>query len=517
MEKPNQDPNRTPSAGEETAFKGSRIETDPVEPISAANGHPPNSSPEDDIPYEERALFAGVEADDDDELVTTDELIEPPSTARERGVENSPLSRLGFVAGALGAIVIVIWMLSGFFTGGGQQAQDTEEESPLPAESATTYGEDDRMRAELALIEQERAQPQQRLAETPQRPTPEAEEPAAEPTEPTSSPPTRVSQARPTPTPPRPAAAPPTRLSEPAASPATPSPPFQAEAVDPLEQWSRLSTAGASGAEVALVPEPEIPEPEGFGEQSAASMTLASDPQAISEPETRASSRQLPFPSDTVGDNPIPLPNEQTADTPTIRTVSQQRQNLGREFLVASSTPGARGIIQQHPVTSSDEVTGATENARRRQVAMGNSTAGKVIVPVVFAGGEVSARGRFAIEVSEPLIDIDGNVALEAGTVLITQLTEILDANILRQQVVAIVYRDAEGQVRQEAVEPGVLIIRGDDNQPLIAQVRNNESSSDLGQDLLVGTPIANRNRADLLVHLNVQAAPRSAGALCVR
>ena len=211
----------------------------------------PNSSPEDDIPYEERALFAGVEADDDDELVTTDELIKAPSNARERGVENSPLSRLGFVAGALGAIAIVIWMLSGFFTGGGQQAQDTEEGSPLPAESATTYGEDDRMRAELALIEQERAQPQQRLAETPQRPTPEAEEPAAEPT---PSPPTRVSQARPTPTPSRPAAAPPTRLSEPAASSATPSPPFQEEAVDPLEQWSRLSTAGASGAGVALVP-----------------------------------------------------------------------------------------------------------------------------------------------------------------------------------------------------------------------------------------------------------------------
>ena len=217
-------------------------------------------------------------------------------------------------------------------------------------------------------------------------------------------------------------------------------------------------------------------------------MTLASDPQAISEPETRISSGQRPFPLDTLGDNPIPLPNEQAADTPTIRTVSQQRQNPGREFLVASSTPGARGIIQQRPVTFSDEVTGATENARRRQVAMGTSTAGKVIVPVVFAGGEVSARGRFAIEVSEPLMDIDGNVALEAGTVLITQLTEILDTNTLRPQVVSIVYRDAEGQVLQEAVEPGVLIIRGDDNRPLIAQVRNDESSSDLGQDLLVGT-----------------------------
>jgi hypothetical protein len=69
------------------------------------------------------------------------------------------------------------------------------------------------------------------------------------------------------------------------------------------------------------------------------------------------------------------------------------------------------------------------------------SAPGTVIVPVVYAGGEVSGRGRFAIELTEPLRDIDGEVALAAGTVLITQLTEILDANILRQQVVAIVYR----------------------------------------------------------------------------
>lgn len=76
---------------------------------------------------------------------------------------------------------------------------------------------------------------------------------------------------------------------------------------------------------------------------------------------------------------------------------------------------------------------------------------------------------------------------MAAGTVLITQLTDILNGNILRQEVVAIVYTDAGGQVRQEAVEPGVLIIRGQDNNPLVADVRNDGGGSNLGNDLLVG------------------------------
>jgi len=143
-----------PFPGDEADFTGSRIETAPVEPATEANGHTTNGQGDDEIPYEERAQFAGVEADDDDQLVTTDELIEAPSSAADRGVENSPLTRLSFVGSALGAIALIIWMFSGFFTGGNQQAQESEAESPLPAESASAFGEDDRMRAELALIEQ---------------------------------------------------------------------------------------------------------------------------------------------------------------------------------------------------------------------------------------------------------------------------------------------------------------------------------------------------------------------------
>ena len=473
-----QDHQSRPFPGDEADFKGSRIETAPIEPDTEANGHATNGQGDDEIPYEERAQFAGVEADDDDQLVTTDELIEAPSSAADRGVENSPLTRLAFVGSALGAIALIIWIFSGFFTGGNQQAQETEAESPLPAESANTFGEDDQMRAELALIEQARSQPEQRLAETPQRPTSEDEgEAATEPAAPTTTTPTRVSQPAPTPPPARPAATPPP---EPAASPTVRSSSVAAEEeeIDPLERWSRLSEAGAAGAEVALVPEPEIEEPTGETEPTTGGSPISDRRNPGNDSEA------LPFPAATVGDDPVPLPDEGGISNKEAAPIA--RRNPSAEVRLASSSPGAAGIIQQRPVTP-DAAGEAAGPDQLQQVAIGESAPGTVIVPVVYAGGEVSGRGRFAIELTEPLRDINGEVALAAGTVLITQLTEILDANILRQQVVAIVYRDDQGQVRQEALEPGVLMVRGEDNRPLVAQVRNDDGGSDFGDDVLVG------------------------------
>ena len=159
-----------------------------------------------------------------------------------------------------------------------------------------------------------------------------------------------------------------------------------------------------------------------------------------------------------------------------------------REAQSAYTSPGAQGIIQQRSIPSTRETSTETPNTNAlQQVAIGTSTKGQVIVPVIYAGGDASAQGRFAIELVEPLMDINGDVALDAGTVLITQITEVLDANILRQQVVAIVYRDANNQVRQEAIAPGILVVRGEDNQPLVAEVHNDGNDSDLGEDLLVG------------------------------
>ena len=454
MENRNLDFNATSTFDEDAPFHGSRIETSPVAPDADPHGHRDGAN-DDEIPYEERAQFAGVEAETDDELVTTDELLTTPSTAAGRGVEQSPLMRMAFVGSLLGAISLIIWLMSGLFTGTQQQANDSQQDDLLPTESTQTFGEDDQMRAELALIEQERSQAEPQLAETP--PPPSESEPTDEDEAPDPAPaPTPTVQSSPPPAAPTPVAPPP------APSPTVMPPTEPHEDTDPLEQWSRLSKAGASGSNVALVPEPEIDAPGTVVSQETTDMADSSDSDIVS------------FPADTVGDDPVPLPN--------------QGGITRRETQTASSSPGAQGIIQQRSIPSTRETSTETTNTNaRQQVAIGSSTEGQVIVPVIYAGGEASAHGRFAIELVEPLTDINGDVALDAGTVLITQIAEVLDANILRQQVVAIVYRDANRQVRQEAISPGVLLVRGEDNRPLVAEVHNDGNDNDLGEDLLVG------------------------------
>ena len=455
MENRNPDFNVTSTLDEDVHFNGSRIETSPVAPSTDTNGHR-DGTDDDEIPYEERAQFAGVDAETDDELVTTDELLTTPSTAAGRGVEQSPLTRMAFVGGVLGAIALIIWLLSGLFTGSQQQANDAQQDDLLPTESTQTFGDDDRMRAELALIEQERSQAEPQLAETPPPPSENGETDADDEAVATTTTPTPAPTPAPPPAPP-PAAPPPS----PTVMPPTETP----EAPDPLEQWARLSKAGASGASVALVPEPEIDAP---------GTVVTQETTNVAPQEANPDSDTVPFPADTVGDDPVPLPN--------------QGGITRREAQSASTSPGAQGIIQQRSIPSTRETSTETPNTNAlQQVAIGTSTKGQVIVPVIYAGGDASAQGRFAIELVEPLMDINGDVALDAGTVLITQITEVLDANILRQQVVAIVYRDANNQVRQEAIAPGILVVRGEDNQPLVAEVHHDGNNSDLGEDLLVG------------------------------
>jgi hypothetical protein len=461
--------------------EASRISTSPptLPPESDSTASVGDNGNNDDIPYEDRLDFAGVDPDDDDELVTTEELIASPSSAKPRGAEQSPLPRTALVAGSLGILAFLIWALSGLFGGGEQTAQESEQDSPvLPTETTSPYDESDQYKAELALIEQDKNQPRSRIAPDPQSAEPAsqnaeqaagdgaAQDEGLEPSPPAT---VRSTPTQPTPAPAQPTPPAPTRTS-PTPAAAAPNPEPEAD-VDPMERWAQLASAGSAGSEVAMAPQQQ--------QQDAETGSQASSPSASADNPTRQqpadNNPNRPFPADTIGDDPVPPPEA---------PVSGDRPQ-SKAALVAS-TPGAQGILQQQPVNTSDAFADS-ESSSVHQVALGSSAAGQVIVPMVYAADNRSAsRGKFAVKLTAPLEGIHGNVALPAGTVLITQTTAVLEANIVRQQVVAIVYEDASGAVRQEVVEPGVLLVRGPDNRPLVAQVQNGGGDS-FGDDLLVG------------------------------
>ena len=156
-------------------------------------------------------------------------------------------------------------------------------------------------------------------------------------------------------------------------------------------------------------------------------------------------------------------------------------------------SPGERGILQRRrvPETIPSSIPDA-ELPIRLEVALGTTVEGEIQVPIV-ADPDGGTMGRFSVVLTEPMMSIDGQVALPQGTVLITQVQAIdNNSRAIQQTVVAAVYRDRSGQLRQEQIAPNILIIRGDDGGPLIASRKN--ASDPFFQDLLVGAFGAARN-----------------------
>jgi hypothetical protein len=480
-------PDRSPQGHDESNNIG-RIST-PMEDDSAlaeSNGHHSQGEAyEDDaFSYEEQLNFAGVDPDDEGELVTTEDLLDGPSTAKKRGAENSPLSRTGLVAAGLGGVVFVIWALSSLFGGSEQVAEEPKD--PLPQESdAALFDESDAYKAELALVEQQEEQQARPQAAQVER-NPNAEQQPETPEEPQA----QVVRAQPTPPPPAPPrAAPAPPPPAPAAPPSLP----PTEAVDPLEQWAQLSTIGSTGEEVALVPEPEFENGPASG--STGSTISRNNP---------APAAANPLPTDTIGDDPI---STRTASRSPRTVATRQRGQR------VASTPGAQGILTRRPAS---EIEPSTSPSGRYQVAIGTSAPGRVVVPMVYAGNQNPNNSRFAVELTAPLLDTNGQVALEAGTILITQLSGAPESRVIRQQVIAIVYEAASGQVRQETVAPGVLVIRGQNNQPLVADVVDGNRGSNFGQDLLVGglSALANVGQTLLAPDAVTSATSGSSGSV---
>ena len=144
---------------------------------------------------------------------------------------------------------------------------------------------------------------------------------------------------------------------------------------------------------------------------------------------------------------------------------------------------GAQGILNR---ASSN----AQSQSQVHQITTGTSAAATVVVPMVYSpdsgNGDTRSSERFAVTLKEPLVDVNGVSALPEGTVLITEIESVsVQSRVVNQAVVAIVYEDRNGNMRQEMIGRGVLSIRGKNNTALIAQLSNGQDT--ISQDLRIG------------------------------
>lgn len=438
-----------------------------------------DDSGEDELTAEE---LAGVQPDEDDLLAAEDRFDNgTQESTGQRSIAKSPLPRTALVGGVIGAVVLVGVILTMLVSGGG--GGEVAEDGTPQENQEEDYTESDAYKSQLALVDQQTARerpdsrPQVSEAQPPEGEGEGEETPPEEPQTVTTSPPPRAS--RPTPPPSRPTPPPP----PPAVAPA-PAPPPQIEQPDPFAQWTTLASAGSQGDQFSLIQPVEEFEPQETATQNSAQ----AEPATTTRTGTQTG-QQLPaeidgFPVSVIGDNPIRTQSSRpraTRRVPAIPAATAPTQPLpGQQVkaqapvtaqsrrLAQASSPGAQGILERRSVQEINAQQDQPETTAL-QVTLGTTAQAKLAVPIV-ASQDGETLGRFAVELTQPLLNPEGQVALPEGTLLITDVIGI-DSNSLaiQQNVVALVYETASGDIVQETITPNTLIVRSSDGRALIA------------------------------------------------
>lgn len=216
--------------------------------------------------------------------------------------------------------------------------------------------------------------------------------------------------------------------------------------VDPFQQWSQLASLGQS----------QIGNSKAAETQSEVAVNTQT-PTGL-KPTARAS---------------ISTPQDPGIQTVLIgsKSTDSKTDNL---------TPGMVGILNRTPV--------APNVGETKEVALGTSAPGRIVMPMIWDQGGSNPSDRFAIELTKPLTATDGTVALPAGTVLVTKTVAVgKKNNLVSASAIALIYPDSQGIIKQETIPAETLLIRGRGQQPLIAKKLNDVGTDIAQQDLLVG------------------------------
>ncbi|MHC5778580.1 hypothetical protein [Nostoc sp.] len=219
--------------------------------------------------------------------------------------------------------------------------------------------------------------------------------------------------------------------------------------VDPFQQWSQLASLGQSQIGNSKVAETQ------------SEVAINTQTPTGSKPTARTS---------------ISTPEDPSIQTVLIGSKSTDSKN-------DNLTPGMVGILNRTPVPPANLNVNET-----KEVALGTSAPGRIIMPMIWDQGGNNKSDRFAIELTKPLTATDGTVALPAGTVFVTKTVAVgKKNNLVSASAIALIYPDSQGIVKQETIAAETLLIRGRGQQPLIAKKLNDVGTDIAQQDLLVG------------------------------
>ncbi len=256
--------------------------------------------------------------------------------------------------------------------------------------------------------------------------------------------------------------------------------PTKIEKIDPFERWNKLAILGQQTT----------------SQRNNFSSNNQSFEQAQSLPHKSESKREnviskSDYPSANTENNSSEIVFANASNrvkepqTSTMSTVKTNRSNQLDRSPYKNPTPGELGILNRTPPNLQQETITASNSPI--QVQIGTSAEASVLVPIVW-NEEDNNQERFAVELQEDVLSIDKRVALAKGTILITEIHSVSKINrLVKQSVVAVVYKDSAGRIQQKTIPKNTILIRGKNNKPLLAKSISDKGKAIAQQDILIG------------------------------
>ena len=253
------------------------------------------------------------------------------------------------------------------------------------------------------------------------------------------------------------------------------------EKIDPLERWNQLATLGQQTTSLSnknwTQDNQSFEQAQSLPNQSESGNVTEND-YIHSNSEKNSSPVIFANASNSVRKE---VKEPQASTTSTVEFNSNNNSNRNQKEI---PTPGELGILNRTPPDLQQETITASNSPI--QVQIGTSAEASVLVPIIWSE-EDENQERFAVELQEDVLSIDKRIALSKGTILITEINSVSKINkLVKQTVVAVVYKDSAGRIQQQAIPKNTILIRGENNKPL-----NAKSISDKGrvaqQDILIG------------------------------
>ncbi|MEG4801271.1 hypothetical protein QUB63_18175 [Microcoleus sp. ARI1-B5] len=220
---------------------------------------------------------------------------------------------------------------------------------------------------------------------------------------------------------------------------------------------------------------PEFP----YGEDSLETTDNSQNPTnqltpAPLSPQTSSDSTDNPIETEArLSARPTSLPADTEFQTLSPETAPEASALTNSPTLEQVNSPGAKGILNRTPQTA--------------QVPLGTTVNGVVSVPLLWdEGSGKQLYDKFAVTLTADFTATDGSIAFPAGTVVIAKASTVSKTNrMVQATAVALVYSDRNGQIKQQPIPEGAILIAGEGGQPLIASGYFDPGSDIAGQDIL--------------------------------